>query len=527
MDHHDDDYVFIESKSNHPHNTRSLSEMTPKAVLEEPKAPYTSADQYFCSEDNNNDGDPHVQHFGMRAVHWLTSLDGIAATAFLCNIMALSLPVILVPIAVEEADFHPDEGANDYDDNNDVDLMISTEIVAAHVAHISSLAFVGGAVGKFVNGFICQEFGTYPCSRWYLAGLAMFSLAFSVSTNVFTMGLAFAGMEFCASIQYAALAVMLSNYYEDDHIRLGAALTALGLASTIGEVLAKLVGMCLSSVLHWRYVAQIGALVALIGSLVIMRAPGYQAAQEKLNENQDYFHWASVRDPLRSILGSRLFWILAVPYSLVFVACYADRILVPFYNEMTGFPQSICGGLTLSITVGLVHGLISGSETYTNLQELGQKKAFLRNLYVGNFFATACLTALAYYGTTYTSNSMIMAVAVFVLSAVMASTVAFQFFQLPTMIAQRYGNHKAVCISFLDGFGYFFSIPVFATLGEIVPRYGWTSGWGLLSALFALSGTILVSYIGPILDHTELYDDDHVLDPCYYFEWAINVYAVA
>ena len=86
--------------------------------------------------------------------------------------------------------------------------------VAATVAGISSDASLGGAVGKFTNGFICARLGSYTCSKWYLRGLALCSLGFSLSTNPSTMGMFFAGMEFFASIQWASLAVMLTNYYK-------------------------------------------------------------------------------------------------------------------------------------------------------------------------------------------------------------------------------------------------------------------------------------------------------------------------
>ena len=116
--------------------------------------------------------------------HFLQSMDGIVFSAYLCNVVALSLPVILLPMAASE--------------------HISTSAgVASTVAAVSSIATLGGAVGKFANGFICKELGSHTCSKYYLAGLSICSLLFSISPNAATLGFSFAGMEFAASSEYS------------------------------------------------------------------------------------------------------------------------------------------------------------------------------------------------------------------------------------------------------------------------------------------------------------------------------------
>lgn len=452
-----------------------------------------------------------------RCLRWIFSIDGIVSIAFLCDTMTLALPVILVPIAIEE------EATKKFESES-----IASVLIAAKVAHISSMAFMGGAVGKLINGFICVELGSYTCSRRYLAGMAFCSLLFSFSTNATMMGLTWAGLEFFSSVQYSSLAVLLSDYYSSDPVKLASALTVLGLACTVGDILAKVVGTVLSSTLHWRAVARIGACVAMTGCVAISQAPGRHTAEELHNNNREPFHLSSVARSLKAVLGGPLFWKIAIPYSMAFTACYADRILVPFYNEMTNLPHSICGGLTLSITFGLIHGLVTGSNKYTQLQTVRQKKVFLKNRYVGNVAATLGLAALSYYGQTLIGNNVLLAVLAFFLSAMMASTVSFQVFQLPAIIAQKYGDHQAVCISFLDGFGYLFSIPVFSVLGTLVPRHGWESGWGLLAVLFSLGGIALVSSIGPVLKGTDLYTEEEEEDlkavSFFHFEWASRLY---
>lgn len=421
-------------------------------------------------------------------------IEGIVFMSYLCNVMTLSLPVLLVPIAASE------QAATAA-----LSTKAASAMVAAQVAKISSVASLGGAIGKFVNGFICKELGPYFCSKTYLAGLGLCSLAFSFTTNPSVMSYAFAGMEFFASIQWASLAVMLSNYYAKQPVKLAAALTALGLSSTSGQILAKTFGMTLSSALHWRTVAQLGALVAFGGAALISRAPGQQmAAQQQANKVP--FQWKSVTDSLKAVLGSRLFLVLGLAHAMAFVARGTDRILSVFYHEMAGgLSQAICGGLTLSITLGLVQGLVSGSKKFGTCADLSQKRTFLKKRYIATVAATFGLMALSKIGSGGAGgfSRFLMPALVAIMSGIMASNISFQYFQFPAMIAQKYGDHKAVVISFLDGFGFLLSAPIFATIGRVVPTMGWSAGWSLLGGLFGAAALLMMSSINPILKLTQ------------------------
>jgi MFS family permease len=425
-----------------------------------------------------------------KATSWFQSIDGIVYCSYLCNVMALSLPVLLVPIA-----------ATDHVVVSGGTTVASAALkMASMVAGISSIATLGGAVGKFTNGFICQAFGSYACSKLYFAGLAVCSLVFSLAGNAQTMGLAYAGMEFFASIQWAALAVMLSNYYSKAPVKLAAALTALGLSSTSGQIAAKTVGMTLASTLHWRVVAQIGAATALAGGLLIARAPQPDVAPTP----EAPLSVQSIGASLKAILGSPLFWMLALAHSMAFVARGTDRILGTFFQHMADLPQAVSGGLTLSITLGLVHGLVTGSKQFTALTDVASKKRFLAKRYAVSVAAALGLTATAHYGPAFVSSKFLLTAVIGMLSGAMASNVAFQYFQFPAMIAKsRFAEHKAIVISFLDGFGFLLSAPIFAATGKIVPALGWSSAWGMLAALFGAGAVLMLSTIQPVLEKSD------------------------
>jgi len=418
--------------------------------------------------------------------HFLKSMDGIVFQAYLCNVVALSLPVILLPMAASEQ-----VGA--------VATMASSAKIASTVAAVSSIATLGGAVGKFMNGFICKELGSYTCSKYYLAGLSICSLLFSMSPNASTLGAAYAGMEFFASMQWASLSVMLSNFYSKSPLKLAAALTTLGLSSTTGMILAKTLGTGLSTTFHWRQVARFGAFMALAGRLIISRAPGNNKSVVSTEDKVPLL--VSVKESLHAILTSKLFWLLGLAHSMAFATRGTERILGTFYSHAAGLSQSIAGGMTLSITFGLMYGLVTGSKKFSALQgnPEGQKQ-FLAKRYWKSFAATLGLTLVASpFGSSLFKNNILTAAIVALLSGTMIANVAFQYYQFPALIAKEFGKHKAVCISFLDGFGFLLSAPIFATCSKLVPSSGWSSAWGMLAVLFGLAGALMVKSIGPVL----------------------------
>jgi len=429
---------------------------------------------------------------------WLTSIDGIVFVSYLCNVMALSMPVLLVPLAAHETLAAAAATAT-------TSGIVSLNHVAAAVAGVSSIATLGGAVGKFVNGFICQAVGSYTCSTVYFAGLAACSFLFSLAQSPLTMGWAYAGMEFFASIQWAALAVMLSQYYNRAPVKLAAALTALGLASTSGQIVAKTVGTTLAAHWHWRTVAQVGAVTATLGSLLMAQAPK-PAKQSKQTQQQksQKFQWSSVTTSLKAVLGSRLFWMLAVAHAMAFVARGTDRILGTFFQHAAGhlqLPGALAGGLTLSVTLGLVHGLITGQKQYVAAATVPGRRQFLQKRYVRSVAATLGLVATAQWGHTLIASPLLRTAVIALLSGTMASNVAFQYFQFPAKIAKsKFAEHQAVVISFLDGFGFLFSAPIFALCGRLVPTLGWGSAWTMLAGLFGGAALLMLRAIGPVLE---------------------------
>jgi MFS family permease len=444
----------------------------------------TTAIASTTTDDDDDDDDKDTN------TPWLQSIDGIVYVSYLCNVLALSLPVLLVPVAATHS----------FAATSTTDASATLT-----VGFISSIATLGGAVGKFVNGFVCQALGSYASSKYYLMGLGMCGFLFSISPNPICCGLAFAGMEFFASIQWASLAVMLTKYYVHDPPRLAVALTALGLSSTSGQIAAKTIGMTLASKFHWRTVGILGAVTAILGAAVIAKAP---KPTNYNNHSPQKLQFSSIVTALREVLGSRVFWLLGLSHAMAFVARGTDRILGMFFQHVGGLPPAIAGGLTLSITFGLIQGLTSGSEKISKLESVQQQTQFLAKRYALSVLATLGLACLAPWNHVSSSSLLrwTLAGGVAASSLVMARNIAFQYFQFPAMVARaHFPQHSAVVISFLDGFGFFLSAPVFGMAARLVAtKFGWTSAWAMLAGLFGIAALTMLANIGPVLAATTI-----------------------
>ena len=307
------------------------------------------------------------------------------------------------------------------------------------------------------------------------------------------------------------------------------------------------VGMILATWMHWRTVAQIGAIFSLVGGIVITRAPKtnlynntkHQKPTKKMitpvdveeKDDKDKYHiqeggedddevdfyCSTVTDSLRRILGKPRFWMLALSYGTTFLAGGLDRILGTFYLQVVpNISPAVCGGLTLSIALGLMHGLVVNSQHFTELQSPQARKRFLSLLYLVAVLATAGLAVVA-SGDVHAwlpHNGILRTSLIFFFSGAMASTMAFQFYQLPPMIAQSlFGQDKAVCISLLDGCGFLFSAPIFAATSHFIPNYGWASAWIMFALLFGVTGAIMVQSLGPVLQSSATEADfDDLMD---------------
>ena len=143
-------------------------------------------------------------------------------------------------------------------------------------------------------------------------------------------------------------------------------------------------------------------------------------------------------------------------------------------------------------------GLISGKKM-NDIYDMQQKKSFLMKRHI-----TACLSAISLcicanptFGM-FISNKYCLALIMALASGTMASSVSFQFYQLPTVFSNHcYAEARAVCTSLFDAFAYFLSSQAWSILGKMSSNsqlhpHGWSILWLMVASFHMVGGYITI-----------------------------------
>jgi hypothetical protein len=297
----------------------------------------------------------------------------------------------------------------------------------------------------------------------------------------------------------------------------------------------------------WRIVARLAACFAVVGSLVafnfIKDDPAVTVLEQtaldvdtitstsssQLQPSQPpspavsapAFQWNDVKQSCRRVLletPNQMFWWFGLAHSMAFVIRTCDKVLGTFFREIAPeISQSMAGGLTSAVTIGFVYGLLSATntkskksageedavETQNNSASSSSSPPNRRSLfitrYVGTVVSTLVLAACASPVITdsqflHLGKGPLLAVVAAVASGCLASNISYQFYQLPPLFAKKlFGNNKgdrSVCISLIDGIGFFMSSALWSLVAQL------TKGGGGTSTITGINAASTSSYFG-------------------------------
>jgi hypothetical protein len=397
--------------------------------------------------------------------------------AYLCSTTVLNIPVVLLPVAAAE----------------------QTSQVSSLVASIASIAVFGSALGKLCNGFVCEEFGNARSSFWYMVGLCACTKWFASGS----LQWASAGMEFFGSIQWTALSVLLATKYEGDAASYTKGIAAMSLASTGGQFITKTIGMILLQYFHWKTIANAASLIALLGALfvwvLLQEAKGNDIMTFAPQSREA--RWSQIRTDSYQMIKSPVFWAVGVAHSASMLGRSSDRVLGAFFHEATSFSPRLCGGLTLSSTIGLLHGLKS-ARSFARLQTVKEKERFMKRRYIGATLSALSLAACAMVssaGRGVNLSNNVTACWIAVSAFFLTSNTAFLFFHIPNMVAKTFAS-QAVCLSAIDAVGFFVAAPIWKAFSLIQEAgYGYGASWMMVTSIFVMGGTLMCRFIKPVL----------------------------
>jgi sugar phosphate permease len=169
--------------------------------------------------------------------------------AYSLTTAATALPITLIPAA-----------AMDLADDNE----------SAFCSRATASAVMGVACGKLLNGPAGDVFGARRVSCVYAVLLSTSLLALSLAPNQACAVWACFAVEFCQSVQWPCIIVILAAHYNLQHKSMyEGGIYVTSLASRLGSLVAIPVSSLLLRRTYWRVVAQCGALVSLTGAIVM------------------------------------------------------------------------------------------------------------------------------------------------------------------------------------------------------------------------------------------------------------------
>jgi MFS family permease len=427
-------------------------------------------------------------------------VDLLVSFAYFCTAFAITLPIILVPaIAYQE-------------------YQLSARALTTFCSTVASVAMIGAGSGKIINGIVCQKIGGVATASIYAAGMSICSLALSFSRSLDSVRWIVAGMEFFSSAMWVAFSVIFSNHYKKEPMKIARGVSYLSLASASGQLIAKIFGSALLQFTGWRNIAKLGALVSFLGSMIVrfglaetdklaeannLAETNDLAETNNLAETNDLSLDTEKKDEgmvskIRSVLSSKVFWMVGFAHLAGHIAKSSDRILGAFLIEITALPFQVCGALTTCVTLGFVHGVMK-SQSFFKLPSALEKERMLKRSYSS---AALSLLGLALCGSRAVSSfppSLLATVAV-LCAGICSSSLAFPFYQIPNMVSSHFfAGNQALCLSYLDGFAFFLAAPIWALSNRITNSMGWSASWGFLFLLFGVCGKVMMKAIQPIL----------------------------
>mmetsp|Transcript_16452 Transcript_16452/g.41273 ORF Transcript_16452/g.41273 Transcript_16452/m.41273 type:complete len:582 (+) Transcript_16452:349-2094(+) len=416
----------------------------------------------------------------------ISKLDVAVFVTYFCNLVVLTTGVVTIPAIAAEHNLSP-------------------SATAAFCASMASLAPLGGFVGKLVNGFVCQKLGGQRSSFVYMLMLSALSLGISFTKSLAPVGFFVVGFDFLCSIQWVSICALMDlNYRRKPHMK-ARGISILSVSSVLGALFAKTFGSVLLTATEWRTVYRVGAMTGLLGAAVMYVCGSAPKSLFEKNSNiatrvsAGGQQQLSALGSLKRVLCNPLFWLISMGHSLGHLAKVSDKLLGPMLQEIGGISSSMAVGLTSSVTIGFVIGLVRGT-IFNKLDSVKGKINMIRNSYVIAGLSTFGLAACGVKTVTNMFSANVIMAAVTLLSGFIATSVSFQFYQLPNLMSTTlFPESSSVALSLADAVGFLVTAGVMGFSSLVLGAFGWSAAWAFMAVIFSMGGATMVHAMRPIL----------------------------
>ncbi len=160
---------------------------------------------------------------------------------------------------------------------------------------------------------------------------------------------------------------------------------------------------------------------------------------------------------------------------------------------------SMAVGLTSSVTIGFVLGL-SGGTIFSNIKSIKGKMQMLKTSYKVAVLSTLGLAVCGIKSVSSLFNPKMVMAAITVFSGLIATSVSFQFYNIPNLMSSTiFPDSTSVALSLTDAVGFLMTASVMGIASLVLGAFGWSGTWAFMALVFTMGGASMMRAMRPVL----------------------------
>ena len=160
--------------------------------------------------------------------------------------------------------------------------------------------------------------------------------------------------------------------------------------------------------------------------------------------------------------------------------------------------------LTSSVTLGFLVGLFRVT-SFNKMKSVQEKMNMVQNSYIVAVLSTIGLAACGVDGISKIvgGGTTTILAAITVLAGLIASSISFQFYQLPLVVSSTvFPESISVALSLTDAIGFLVTSMIMGLNSFVLGSFGWSTSWSFMALIFTFGGVSMTRALRPVFEKT-------------------------
>lgn len=422
-----------------------------------------------------------------------------------------TIPILLSPSIAKE--YYPSNSSSTSSANNQISIFIS---------QIVSNSVLGTSIGKFINGPICDLFGSRRISIIYstLWIITVYIISHTYNKKYILLGCTL--MEFFSSVQWPCYVNILAQHYADNNNMYEYSIYACSLGSRLGSLICLGARICVgvSDDFDWRItLRKYSCLSSFIATVVMvtwawdsplnMHDPinKVETTQTQKLSKREYIQ-CILKDQFfpsfKRVITSGVFWVVSIAHIGSSMIKSSERILGMYYYDTSAQDERSeeYSAMVIFLSLGFFFGLAVLGNKFTNAT-IAQRKRYILRWYGITIICCYALSLLGVYHIRVILEQISDRIVLWLqllITFLMGSCIAVQYYTIPAIVATVFGKEKGMYASYTDGVACAVTSLVWKGVGTMVQKgnpqiSGWSYGWAAVAIVLSLSALIMMEFL--------------------------------